>query len=148
MPHQLAKEYFSCRQFWLFMVPLLVLTFLGSILLVVKTSAVLEEETQTFITITIGSIAAFLVFLTAMDGVCSYGTRAKEHDSAFINLTGLLNELVTLKDDPSQGDTVESIQSRYRNCLDECKSIVPIALSGAFKYLRVALSNNNQLHSL
>jgi len=95
--HQLAWQFLSCRQFWLFTVPQAILTMLSGILAFVATSDLLDEKIKVIMNTIVGSTSGIVVFLQTMSGVCAYGTRAAMHDSAAIDLRDLRDDLVLLK---------------------------------------------------
>jgi len=157
--HELASEYFSCRQFWFSRVPP-VLLFLGSILVVVAISELFIENLNVIV------LAA--VFLQAMKELCDYGTKAEAHKSTVQLLEFLREELDVLKsklsqkvatvkksedvdDDPSKEDRFESIEFRISRCYAVCKSKIPSELSEAFgdldQELMPLLSEKNELRS-
>jgi hypothetical protein len=95
--HNLAAQFYSSRQFWLFTIPQGLLTMLTSILAFVATSGLLSEVTKTVLSTIVGSTSGIVVFLQTMSGVCNYGTRAAMHASACIDLRDLRDEIVLIK---------------------------------------------------
>jgi len=139
------------------MVPQVVYALLAPILTVVIALVFPDERVKVIAPVIAVSIAPVIGFLQAMEKVFSHGTRAAMNESAVRDLTELLEDLVTLKsklsfdvdddDDDGQreGDTVKSINIKFTTCHIKCKSIVPDALSVAFKDLMNALSMKNEL---
>ena len=99
LKNQLACDHFSSRQFNLFTVPQAFLTMTTSILAFLASSDLFTDEakTKSIMTTVVGAIAAAVVFLQTMNGVCTYGTRASMHDSVAIDLEVLLDDFYVLK---------------------------------------------------
>jgi hypothetical protein len=81
MKNELAWQFLSGRQFWLFTIPQAIFTMLSSILAFMATSKLFDEKTKIIINTIVGCTSAIVVFLQTMSGVCDYGTRAAMHDS-------------------------------------------------------------------
>jgi hypothetical protein len=79
--NELAWQFLSGRQFWLFTILQAIFTMLSSILAFMATSKLFDEKTKIIINTIVGSTSAIVVFLQTMSGVCNYGTRAAMHDS-------------------------------------------------------------------
>jgi len=161
--HQLAKKFFSARQFWFFTVPQMILSVTCSILAFFVTTGLLKVHTNVIINTIVGSISGAIIVLQIMGVVCDYGTREAMHDSAFIDLRNLRDDLVLLKQklflneerirsDAGTNDTngiedkddnnedhdlnFEDIQTRFKQSLSGCKSTVPMEISEAFHGLQ------------
>ena len=97
--HQIAHEYFSKRQFWVFTLPTALLTLVSSILAFMACSSELLRSfhwNSQVVTFTAGALSAFAVFLQSLSGKCNYEKRAMMHDAMVHNFRKLKNELLVV----------------------------------------------------
>jgi len=162
--HNLAAQYFLCRQYWFFTVPQALLTMIAGVLAFVATTELLHEQQILIINVIVGSTSAIVVFLQTMSGVCEYGTRGAMHNGLAIDLRDLRDGVFLLQgkvtatmsstnkevdQDDEHDKEFATFQSRFQQSLSGCKSNVPLKLGEAFhsvqsKFAMIESKANNK----
>jgi hypothetical protein len=155
--HRLAAEHFTFRQFWFFTFSQAVLTLFASVLAFVTDPESRYKNAA-------GALSCIVVFLQTMSGNCNYGTRAAMHEAVVIDLRNLKEELdmfmkrnhidsgadrmqrekSVTADDMGEDDEEKpissfgDIESRFRQSVNGCKSMVPNKIIQAYTSLSLS----------
>jgi len=142
--HQLTHEHLSFRQYWIFTIPIAILTMISGIMAFLASSEMFSANTNTILSATVGCLAAVGGFFQSLSGSCKYGERATMHLSASEDLKALCDNLELLQTEASQMsqddrqkaehiDTIATIRSKYQQCIQGCKSEIPLRIDDAYK---------------
>ncbi len=142
--HQLTHEHLSFRQYWIFTIPIAILTMISGIMAFLASSEMFSANTNTIFSAIVGCLAAVGGFFQSLSGNCKYGERATMHLSASEDLKALCDDLELLQTEASQMsqddrqkaehiDTVVTIRSKYQQCIQGCKSEIPLRIDDAYK---------------
>ncbi len=158
--HTLASEHFKCRQFWIFEFLVGFLTMVSSIMAFVTTSEYVSHNDQLILADCVGATTVVVGFMQALNSNLGYATRAAMHEAVAIDLRDLRSHLRILKckeggftdqkgiQDLSEkeeeefiekdvegiiaGTSFESIQDKFEQTLNGCKSAIPVQILEAF----------------